>query len=182
MSFFASSSAPTTKKSSTSYSPMQLGELEITGDRIGDELHIIQTWFSVLSDTERTEAFNSIAEIALLREIEPLIQTLKDRKRELWRQQEELVVKQGYKEKWTMPAFPRDSRDPRWVPKWLRALRLHKYEKCLAGMSPTSVSRLTDEGLQELGVDTVGARTKILRVSSYYVASLGQQKHGVADG
>ncbi|CAM1504048.1 Fc.00g016390.m01.CDS01 [Cosmosporella sp. VM-42] len=163
MSFFASSSIPTASTSITSSSPTELGNLQSASDRIGDEVEIIRNWFSVLGDAERTEAFNSITELALLREIEPLIQTLKDRKRELWRQQEDLLIQQGYKEKWPVPSFPRDSRDPRWLPKWLRALRLHKYEKCLDGMSPAGVSRLKDEDLQELGVDTVGARTKLLR-------------------
>jgi hypothetical protein len=44
-------------------------------------------------------------------------------------------------------------------------LRLHKYERCLLGMSPAQVSCLEDEDLQQLGIDTVGARAKMLRVS-----------------
>lgn len=135
-------------------------------ERVGEEMEIIKTWFSVLNDEERTAALTSIAELPCLREIEPLIQTLKDRKRDLWRRQEELLIQPGTKPKWPMPAFPHNSQDPRWVAKWLRALRLHKYEKCLIGMSPAQVSRLSDEDLQQLGVDTVGARTKLLRAIS----------------
>ncbi|KAM5351818.1 hypothetical protein ACJ41O_004541 [Fusarium nematophilum] len=131
--------------------------------RMGDEMQIIKTWFSVLNDDERTSALTSIAELPCLREIEPLIQALKDRKRDLWRRQEELLIQPGTKPKWPMPSFPHNSQDPRWLAKWLRALRLHKYERCLAGLSPAQVSHLNDEDLQELGVDTVGARTKLLR-------------------
>ncbi|EEU45922.1 uncharacterized protein NECHADRAFT_100005 [Fusarium vanettenii 77-13-4] len=135
-------------------------------ERVGEEMDIIKTWFSVLNDEERTAALTSIAELPCLREIEPLIQTLKDRKRDLWRRQEDLLIQPGTKPKWPMPAFPHNSQDPRWVAKWLRALRLHKYENCLTGMSPAQVSRLSDADLQQLGVDTVGARTKLLRAIS----------------
>ncbi|KAF4979856.1 hypothetical protein FZEAL_4022 [Fusarium zealandicum] len=133
-------------------------------ERVADELQIIKTWFSVLSDQERTAALLSMAaDLPCLREIEPMIQALKERKRDLWRRQEELIIQPGAKPKWPIPSFPRRSQDPRWVAKWLRALRLHKYERCLAGMSPAQVSRLGDDDLQQLGVDTVGARTKLLR-------------------
>lgn len=126
---------------------------------------MIKTWFSVLDDTERTSALASIAELPSLREIEPLIQALKDRKRELWRQKEELVIQPPVKPKWIMPAFPHDSQDSRWASKWLRALRLHKYDSCLSGLSPAQVASLNDDDLQRLGIDTVGARSKMLRVS-----------------
>jgi hypothetical protein len=126
---------------------------------------MIKTWFSVLDDTERTSALELIAELPSLREIEPLIQALKDRKRELWRQQEELIIQPPVKPKWIMPAFPHDSQDSRWASKWLRALRLHKYDSCLSGLSPAQVASLEDEDLQRLGIDTVGARAKMLRVS-----------------
>ena len=135
-------------------------------DQFEEELRMVRTWFSVLTETERNAAFRSITDSALLREIEPLIQTLKDRKRELWRRQEALIIQPPEdKSKWPMPTFPHDSKDPRWLPKWLRALRLHKYEKCLEGMSTEEISKLTEKDMEEIGIDTVGARTKMLRVS-----------------
>ncbi|KAF4459839.1 VTS1 [Fusarium albosuccineum] len=168
LSSFSSSIPSSTSSGSASSSPSLSFRHHVSshhddGERIGDEMHIIQTWFSVLNDDERSSALTSIAELPSLREIEPMIQALKERKRELWRRQEELVIQPATKPKWPMPAFPHGSQDPRWVAKWLRALRLHKYEKCLTGLSPAQVSRLSDEDLQQLGVDTVGARTKLLR-------------------
>ncbi|KAF5668185.1 hypothetical protein FHETE_5451 [Fusarium heterosporum] len=154
--------SPTSSASSLSYhdhSPFSKGD----STKISDEMGIIKTWFSVLDDTERTSALTSIAELPSLREIEPLIQALKDRKRELWRQQEELVIRPSVKPKWIMPTFPHTSQDPQWATKWLRALRLHKYEGCLSGLSPAQVLRLDDDDLRQLGIDTVGARAKMLR-------------------
>ncbi|KAF5024910.1 hypothetical protein F66182_2994 [Fusarium sp. NRRL 66182] len=156
------SGSPTSSNASLSFHH-RVSSPENESRNMRDEMGIIRTWFSVLDDNERSSALTSIAELPSLREIEPMIQALKDRKRELWRQQEELVIQPPVKPKWTMPAFPHNSKDPRWVAKWLRALRLHKYEKCLAGMSPDQVSCLDDEELQQLGIDTVGARTKLLR-------------------
>lgn len=165
MSSYSSSCSSSFSPSSTSSSPLLFHHAEADGDKMECELDIVKTWFSVLSDSERTAALSSIAELPCLREIEPMIQTLKERKRDLWRRQEDLVIMPANKMKWVMPVFPHNSQDPKWVAKWLRALRLHKYEKCLMGLSPAQVSRLSDEELQELGVDTVGARGKLLRVS-----------------
>ncbi|KAI5467076.1 hypothetical protein BGZ63DRAFT_468906 [Mariannaea sp. PMI_226] len=154
--------------SSVSSSPLLFhhAEAAVDSNRMEHELDIIKTWFAILNDEERTSALTSIAELPCLREIEPMIQTLKDRKRELWRRQEDLLVQPASRSKWVMPVFPRNTEDPKWVTKWLRALRLHKYEKCLTGMTPFQVSRLSDAELQELGVDTVGARGKLLRAQA----------------
>lgn len=153
--------------SSVSSSPLLFhhAEAAVDSNRMGHELDIIKTWFAVLNDEERAAALTSITELPCLREIEPMIQSLKDRKRDLWRRQEDLVIQPANRTKWVMPVFPRNSEDPKWITKWLRALRLHKYEKCLAGLTPAQVGRLNDSELQELGVDTVGARGKLLRVS-----------------
>lgn len=159
------SGSPTSSSASLSFHHHMSSSGRDTG-KIGDEMGIIRTWFSVLDDSERSSALHSIAELPSLREIEPLIQALKDRKRELWRQQEKLIIQPPVKPKWIMPVFPHNSQDPRWAAKWLRALRLHKYERCLSGMSPAQVSCLEDEDLQRLGIDTVGARAKMLRVSN----------------
>ncbi|CEI69574.1 hypothetical protein FVEN_g7090 [Fusarium venenatum] len=159
------SASPTSSFASLSFSS-QSSSSSREGGTVDDEIRMIKTWFSVLTDAERASALDSIAELPSLREIEPLIQALKDRKKELWKQQQELIIQPPVKPKWIMPAFPHNSQDPRWAAKWLRALRLHKYEQCLVGLSPAQVSRLEDEGLQKLGIDTVGARTKMLRVST----------------
>lgn len=165
-----SSSYSTSSSSSTSSSPLQFHHRvhspHSDSDRVDDEVQIIRKWFSVLNDDERLSALSSITEMPSLREIEPMIQALKNRKRELWRRQEELLVQPNVKPKWPIPRFPHSSQDPRWLTKWLRALRLHKYETCLTGLSPAQVARLDEDELQSLGVDTVGARTKLLRVSN----------------
>ncbi|KAH7156910.1 hypothetical protein EDB81DRAFT_757323 [Dactylonectria macrodidyma] len=160
MSFSSSFSA---SSSSTSSSPLLYHHALADGNKMDSELDIVKAWFSVLTDSERATALSSIAELPCLREIEPMIQTLKERKRDLWRRQEELIIQPPNRTKWIMPVFPNNSQDPKWSAKWLRALRLHKYEKCLAGLSPAQVERLNDEDLQQLGVDTVGARGKLLR-------------------
>ncbi|KAM0333886.1 hypothetical protein ACHAPQ_005175 [Fusarium lateritium] len=159
----SSYSGSPTSSSSSLYSHHHFSSSKSDNTKVGDEVGMIKTWFSVLDDTERTSALASIAELPSLREIEPLIQALKDRKRELWRQQEELIIQPPVKPKWIMPAFPYDTQDSRWAAKWLRALRLHKYESCLSGLSPAQVASLDDEDLQRLGIDTVGARSKMLR-------------------
>lgn len=171
------SSSFSTSSSSTSSSPLLFHHVQPHGDKMESELEIVKAWFSVLNDSERSEALSSIAELPCLREIEPMIQTLKERKRDLWRRQEELIIQPPNRMKWVMPVFPRNTQDPKWAAKWLRALRLHKYEKCLSGLSPAQVERLNDEDLQELGVDTVGARGKLLRVSFLYY-----NRHGAAPG
>jgi len=155
------SGSPTSSFASLSFSNHSSG----FDENVNSEVGMIKTWFSVLNDTERESALTSIAELPSLREIEPLIQALKERKQELWRQQQALIIQPPIKPKWVMPAFPHGSQDPRWAAKWLRALRLHKYEQCLVGLSPAQVSRMEDGDLQQLGVDTVGARAKMLRVS-----------------
>lgn len=154
------SGSPTSSFASLSFSNHSSG----FDENVNSEVGMIKTWFSVLNDTERESALTSIAELPSLREIEPLIQALKERKQELWRQQQALIIQPPVKPKWVMPAFPHGSQDPRWAAKWLRALRLHKYEQCLVGLSPAQVSRMEDRDLQQLGVDTVGARAKMLRV------------------
>lgn len=171
MSSWSSYSSSSSVGSSASSSPLQFhhrvhspSHSHSDSDRVGDEVQIIRTWFSVLNDDERLAALSSISEMPSLREIEPMIQALKDRKRELWRRQEELLIQPNARPRWPMPSFPQNSQDPRWLTKWLRALRLHKYEKCLTGLSPAQVAELDEDRLQNLGIDTVGARTKLLRV------------------
>ncbi|CAG1976800.1 unnamed protein product [Fusarium graminearum] len=156
------SASPTSSYASLSFNSQSSSSSRESGT-VDDEVDMIKTWFSVLTDTERASALNSIVELPSLREIEPLIQALKDRKKELWKQQRELIIQPPVKPKWIMPTFPHNSQDPRWAAKWLRALRLHKYEQCLVGLTPAHVSRLEEEDLQKLGIDTVGARTKMLR-------------------
>lgn len=171
MSSWSSYSSSSSVGSSASSSPLQFHHRvhspshssDSGSERVEDEVQIIRTWFSVLNDDERLAALSSISEMPSLREIEPMIQALKDRKKELWRRQEELLVQPSARPKWPMPTFPHNSQDPRWLAKWLRALRLHKYEKCLAGLTPAQVAHLDEDRLQSLGVDTVGARTKLLR-------------------
>ena len=50
------------------------------------------------------------------------------------------------------------------IPSWLRSLRLHKYTENLKGFKWTELVELDDKGLEEHGVNALGARRKMLKV------------------
>lgn len=66
--------------------------------------------------------------------------------------------------KWTTPKYPIDEKDPEWLSKWLRTLRLHKYTKNLQGLKPSELLELDEREIFRRGVDMQGARTKLLVV------------------
>ncbi|KAI4217119.1 MAG: hypothetical protein LQ351_000428 [Letrouitia transgressa] len=62
---------------------------------------------------------------------------------------------------------PEDPTDPALlqdIPAWLRSLRLHKYTDCLKDLKWTDLIELDDKGLEERGVNALGARRKMLKV------------------
>ena len=62
---------------------------------------------------------------------------------------------------------PEDPTDPSLlqdIPSWLRSLRLHKYTDNLKDMKWTELVELDDKGLDERGVNALGARRKMLKV------------------
>ena len=62
---------------------------------------------------------------------------------------------------------PEDPTDPALlqdIPNWLRSLRLHKYTDNLKEMKWTDLIELDDRGLEEKGVNALGARRKMLKV------------------
>lgn len=62
---------------------------------------------------------------------------------------------------------PEDPTDPALlqdIPSWLRSLRLHKYTDNLKNMKWTDLVELDDKGLDDLGVNALGARRKMLKV------------------
>lgn len=62
---------------------------------------------------------------------------------------------------------PEDPTDPSLlqdVPSWLRSLRLHKYTDNLKGLKWTELIELDDQGLEDRGVNALGARRKMLKV------------------
>lgn len=64
---------------------------------------------------------------------------------------------------------PEDPTDPillQDIPSWLRSLRLHKYTDNLKDMKWTDLVELDDKGLEDRGVNALGARRKMLKVSS----------------
>jgi len=63
---------------------------------------------------------------------------------------------------------PEDPTDPKLlqdIPAWLRSLRLHKYTENLKDLKWTELIELDDKGLEERGVNALGARNKMLKVS-----------------
>lgn len=62
---------------------------------------------------------------------------------------------------------PEDPTDPTLlqdIPSWLRSLRLHKYTENLKDYKWTDLVELDDKGLEERGVNALGARRKMLKV------------------
>ena len=62
---------------------------------------------------------------------------------------------------------PEDPTDPALlndIPGWLRSLRLHKYTDNLKDMKWTDLVELDDKGLEDRGVNALGARRKMLKV------------------
>jgi len=47
---------------------------------------------------------------------------------------------------------------------WLKALRLHKYHNCLVDIEPEDLFELDKQTMETIGIDTVGARTKLFKV------------------
>jgi hypothetical protein len=63
---------------------------------------------------------------------------------------------------------PEDPTDPSLlqdIPAWLRSLRLHKYTDNLKDLKWTELVELDDKGLEDRGVNALGARNKMLKVS-----------------
>lgn len=62
---------------------------------------------------------------------------------------------------------PEDPTDPSLlqdIPSWLRSLRLHKYTENLKDYKWTDLIELDDKGLEDRGVNALGARRKMLKV------------------
>lgn len=62
---------------------------------------------------------------------------------------------------------PEDPTDPSLlqdIPSWLRSLRLHKYTDNLRDFKWTELVELDDKGLEDRGVNALGARKKMLKV------------------
>lgn len=63
---------------------------------------------------------------------------------------------------------PEDPTDPNLlkdIPSWLRSLRLHKYTENLKDLKWTELVELNDKALEDRGVNALGARNKMLKVS-----------------
>lgn len=69
---------------------------------------------------------------------------------------------------------PEDPTDPTLlqdIPTWLRSLRLHKYTENLKDLKWSELIELDDKGLEGRGVNALGARNKMLKVSRNLVES-----------
>ena len=65
---------------------------------------------------------------------------------------------------------PEDPTDPSLlqdIPSWLRSLRLHKYTDNLKDLRWTELVELDDKGLEDKGVNALGARRKMLKVGRF---------------
>ena len=63
---------------------------------------------------------------------------------------------------------PEDPTDPSLlqdIPNWLRSLRLHKYTDILKDLKWNELVELDDKGLEDRGVNALGARRKMMKVS-----------------
>lgn len=70
---------------------------------------------------------------------------------------------------------PEDPTDPallKDIPSWLRSLRLHKYTDNLKDLKWTELIELDDKALEERGVNALGARNKMLKVSLIHQVQL----------
>ena len=70
---------------------------------------------------------------------------------------------------------PEDPTDPNLlqdIPAWLRSLRLHKYTENLKDLKWNDLIELDDKGLEEHGVNALGARNKMLKVWLFSVTFL----------
>lgn len=64
---------------------------------------------------------------------------------------------------------PEDPTDPsllKDIPSWLRSLRLHKYTDNLKDLKWTELVELDEKALEDRGVNALGARNKMLKVSN----------------
>jgi hypothetical protein len=62
---------------------------------------------------------------------------------------------------------PSPSGESDWLCSWLRSLRLHKYSGCLKNLTMDELLALDDKGLQNQGVNTFGARKKLISVCAF---------------
>ena len=70
---------------------------------------------------------------------------------------------------------PEDPTDPSLlqdIPSWLRSLRLHKYTDNLKDYKWTDLVELDDKGLEDRGVNALGARRKMLKVGCFNNSNL----------
>lgn len=67
------------------------------------------------------------------------------------------------------PEDPTDMALLQDIPNWLRTLRLHKYTDVLKDMRWQDLVKLDDEGLENKGVNALGARRKLLKVRPLFV-------------
>lgn len=74
---------------------------------------------------------------------------------------------------------PEDPTDPNLlqdIPAWLRSLRLHKYTDNLKDLKWTDLIELDDKGLEDRGVNALGARNKLLKVFEQIKETRGGDK------
>ncbi len=64
-----------------------------------------------------------------------------------------------------VPKYPLDDKDPDWLYKWLKHLRLHKYQPSLNDLRRGELLDLDEDALCKRGIDTLGARSKLLAVN-----------------
>ena len=64
------------------------------------------------------------------------------------------------------PEDPTDATLLQNIPDWLRSLRLHKYTDNLKDLKWTELVELDDKGLEDRGVNALGARRKMLKAST----------------
>ncbi|KAH7327305.1 hypothetical protein BKA65DRAFT_510341 [Rhexocercosporidium sp. MPI-PUGE-AT-0058] len=75
-----------------------------------------------------------------------------------------------------IPHYTTDESDPRWLLNWLHSLRLHKYAPSLQGLTPSTLLELNEDELLERGIDSIGARKKLIVAFEEAKKQIGEER------
>lgn len=138
-------------------------------DTFQRDLAAIMHWFATLDSPARTTALQAMAGLASPHELAalvPVVNTSHENKTNTQYDPASTthVRRRLPQRQASMPPPGSWPSDPKCLYAWLRMLRLHKYTSHLAGLEPSELRAVDYDALIRLGIDTHGARTKLLKV------------------